>query len=490
MTIPFEQFECLHTLELPRYSSIALSASGETLTLCTNNTVTIWDIQSRSRLRTLDARDFIKQVHVSRSGQFLLSRHTDHKVTVWNLQTNRKVGHIQVDSNETVAYQALSQDGQRLVTYGHPIYDPAFTQSQHTVRVWNVPTGAAILTVQVPSAVRENAVALSTDGKLVAVGNETDDGGTIAVWNVETQQHLHQIEAITYRIERSRYNNPYSDADTDPEPRGVISVAISPWNSLLICGIRKGEPQVWDLHKGQKITLLQRTNAARFLFTRDPHTVIAEHRIWNLQTGQVVREFDIQIAAINQEATIALCSRAFPQVWDLQREREIPLFSGHEKAITALVVTPDGKTLISGSADHTLKVWSIAGGAQGTLKGHGGEITALAISADGNTLISSSRDTEIKLWNWRHGRVLQTLRGRAKAVHALALSPDGNSSQKQPLKPNRNSRSSRSRMMKMYHAGLQRLSNGLGRSRTTKPLSNNCVKGWECRGLKCGWECC
>jgi WD40 repeat protein len=424
MAVPlYSQFECLQTLKLPNYSSIALSATGETLLFCTDKTVKIWDIQSRSLLRTLEAREFIKQVYLSRSGQFLLSRHNDSKVTVWNLHTNRKVGQIQIEGNENLPSQALSQDGQFLATYGPSTYFPSLEQSQQTVRVWHVQTGVELLTFQIPSAV--TGVALSADGKLVAVGNETDDGGTIAVWNVETQQMLHQIEAITYRIERSTYYNPYSDADTDPTPRGVISVAIHPCSPTLVCGIREGESQVWNLQTGQKITTLKGSNAARFLFTQDPQTVVAGNRIWSLQTGKVLREFDIHITAINQDASIALASNSFPQIWDLQRDREIPLFFGHQKAITALVVTPDGNTFISGSADHTLKTWSIDGVAQGTLNGHMGGITALKMSSDGNTLISSSQDTEIKLWNWRQGRVLQTLRGRAGTVHSLALSSDG-----------------------------------------------------------------
>lgn len=204
-------------------------------------------------------------------------------------------------------------------------------QSQYTVRVWNLQTGAAVLTFQIPSAVRENAVALSADGKLVAVGNETDDGGTIAVWNVETQQQLHQIEAIAYRIERSTYYNPYSDADTDPEPRGVISVAISPWSSTLICGIRKGEPQVWDLQAGTELHYFK-------AHARAIHCLAASPDGRRLASGGADHVI---------------------QLWDLQTGENLARLEGHTSFVRAIAFSPDGTTLASGSWDNTVRLWQV-----------------------------------------------------------------------------------------------------------------------------------
>jgi WD40 repeat protein len=31
---------------------------------------------------------------------------------------------------------------------------------------------------------------------------------------------------------------------------------------------------------------------------------------------------------------------------------------GHEQAVYCVVITPDGKTLVSGSADKTIEIWS------------------------------------------------------------------------------------------------------------------------------------
>ncbi|MHC5825765.1 MAG: WD40 repeat domain-containing protein, partial [Nostoc sp.] len=61
--------------------------------------------------------------------------------------------------------------------------------------------------------------------------------------------------------------------------------------------------------------------------------------------------------------------------------------------------SPDGKTLSSGSYDHTIKLWNLATGEQiRTLTGHSEQVYSLAFSPDGKTLVSGSCDNTIKIW--------------------------------------------------------------------------------------------
>ena len=47
------------------------------------------------------------------------------------------------------------------------------------------------------------------------------------------------------------------------------------------------------------------------------------------------------------------------QLWDLETSKEVLTLTGHWLAITALAFTPDGKTLVSGSGDRTIKKWQV-----------------------------------------------------------------------------------------------------------------------------------
>ena len=71
---------------------------------------------------------------------------------------------------------------------------------------------------------------------------------------------------------------------------------------------------------------------------------------------------------------------------------------GHIGPVTSCAVTPDGRKVVSGSDDHTLKVWELASGcAVATLQGHTGWVGACAVTADGRHAISASKDKTLTL---------------------------------------------------------------------------------------------
>jgi len=87
------------------------------------------------------------------------------------------------------------------------------------------------------------------------------------------------------------------------------------------------------------------------------------------------------------------------KIWQLSTRQELRTLNGHSSTVTCLAISPDGQTLISGSKDHTIKIWDLSTGQElGTLTGHYGTVTCLAISADGQTLVSGSQDQTIKVW--------------------------------------------------------------------------------------------
>lgn len=85
---------------------------------------------------------------------------------------------------------------------------------------------------------------------------------------------------------------------------------------------------------------------------------------------------------------------------DSVRAQQPPItLAGHKNAASAAGFTPDGKLIVTGSFDKTLKIWDAATGAElRTLEGHAGQVLTLAISPSGRQIASGSRDNSVKLW--------------------------------------------------------------------------------------------
>lgn len=107
------------------------------------------------------------------------------------------------------------------------------------------------------------------------------------------------------------------------------------------------------------------------------------------------------------------------------RGQEPLVLDGHTESVTSAVFSPDGKRIVSGSRDNTVKVWNAESGKEiFALEGHTHWVLRVAISLDGKRLASASRDGTVKVWDADKGKELFTLKGHTNWVNGVAFSPD------------------------------------------------------------------
>ena len=74
-------------------------------------------------------------------------------------------------------------------------------------------------------------------------------------------------------------------------------------------------------------------------------------------------------------------------------------FQGHTDYVWAVAVTHDGQHIISGSFDHTVKVWSAESKSLlSTCRGHTDYVFVVAAMPDGQRILSGARDKTIRVW--------------------------------------------------------------------------------------------
>ncbi|MDQ5843837.1 MAG: caspase family protein, partial [Acidobacteriota bacterium] len=269
----------------------------------------------------------------------------------------------------------LSNDGTRLVSgsFGS------------TVSLWNVAQSEAEREINVPRESRfvPDRVALSSDGKLIAAGGRDD---AIKIWDAGTGRELFTLTG---------------------HRKSIWDLAFSPDNKLLASASQDAGIKIWSVATGQEVNTLGAHSGG---------------------VGAIAFSADgKKLASGSQDRMIF--------IWDLAAGESDGAYLGHKEWVNALAFSPDGKKLASGSGDGEIRIWEVAArGPDGmpqviqrplqTLSGHRGGINSLTFNSDGKLLVSGSSDASMKVWDMMAGRELASLFSLGQQDW-LVVTPDG-----------------------------------------------------------------
>jgi len=102
-------------------------------------------------------------------------------------------------------------------------------------------------------------------------------------------------------------------------------------------------------------------------------------------------------------------------------------FTGHTGSVYSVAYSPDSTKVLTGSFDHTARLWDAATGAHLRTFAHTAGVYSVAFSPDGTKVLTGAHtpDNTARLWNAATGALIRTFGGEMRYVLSVAFSPDG-----------------------------------------------------------------
>lgn len=253
-----------------------------------------------------------------------------------------------------------------------------------TVRLWDPASKQSVAALEGHDG-EVHCVAFSPDGKLLASGEMYK---RLKIWDVASHKELQMftdsegaILGVAFAPDGKRIFAACKDnaarvwtvgsggeAKKLPHNWMVNGIAVSPDGKLVATIDDDGSINLWDAATLKPTKSWQHSSTGRAIaFSADGKTLVSGGggavKSWDLASGteKASAEFEANAVAITPDGTlvvvgtqdnlvVALNASDFSVKWKAEK---------HERPVTGVAISPDGKTAYTSSMDYTLRAWSL-----------------------------------------------------------------------------------------------------------------------------------
>jgi len=425
-----------------------------------DQTVRIWDLNGQMKHVLRGHKGQVNSVEFSPDGRRLISSSADKTAKIWS-HDGRIIKTLYGHQGEVFAAK-FSPDGKRIVTAG----------SDKNIRVWD--NNGNLLNTLKGHDYSVNTIAFSPSGEVFVSGS---NDATIRLWDrratlIKTiTGHQGRILSLSFSPDGdfiasasddgmvkfwSKSGNPLGSflggsrvvvAQAKPASQSHVKHGLGgrAYPYLLLTSDSTNDLHLWKLFSSdnglsspQLMDTLRghKSSLTSVRFSRDGITMASSSsdktiRLWRSPL-QALSESpsDLQSSDVMtyKDMKIEIGKPDFKSIQILGANKKvIRTLSGHSAVVKVATFLPGGWGVISGSADNTLRLWSLSDTTKPPIiMKTGGRITKVAVSPDGLIIASGGIDNRVLLWS-SDGRLLNQLHLSSQGVSNLGFSKDGKS---------------------------------------------------------------
>ncbi len=326
---------------------IKFSPDGAQFAVATAIGVWMYDAKTGAEITLLTGdRHYFLGIAFSSDGNTLSGVNLDGEISRWDVGKGELHTLLKGETAENLYKVDFSEDSTKLASV-------SIHRGIEKVQVSNLDTGIPPTITNINVGEKEGispTIALSPDNRLLATSKEEKgERYPIHVWNADTGERLFTLEREDHESIRGLVFSP--DGKT---------LASCDFDTILL----------WDLD-AKTVRAVFNTDLFLSALAFSPNSKL-------LASGYYDGNVNLWNATVQQEELAGENSQTLPTL-KLRK---------HKADIVAFAFSPDGKMLLSGSKDGTIRAWDTTTGRQQYIcPGHVNNVTDIAASADGNTLI-------------------------------------------------------------------------------------------------------
>ncbi|HWF87327.1 MAG TPA: hypothetical protein VN659_00785 [Pyrinomonadaceae bacterium] len=357
---------------------------------------TVWDVATGKMKFSLGGHsDYIAGVSFSPDGNAIVTCSGDSTARLWTADgqlVKELRGHTR-----PLAHALFSPDGKFVVT----------ASADNTVRVWDSLDGKLITEFRGHSQA-VNDVEFSADGQFIVTA---DDDQTARLWPFHPGER-----------------GSSSTIESWEHSAAVTSVAASPNGSEVAATTRDGKLWLDGVGMQRSVPLMylvdRSAKVADVRFSPDGQSIATTRGSAGvIYSIDALHEFvdSSRSEFIYQQAPAPGAKK------DKSSEPDSVKLEGHTGDINSIAFSPDGRFVVTGSADGTARVWEAASGKSvGELRGHSKSVNSASFSPDGKFIVTASDDATVRLWDATRFALVRNIGGMYPGVVSSAkYSPDG-----------------------------------------------------------------